>query len=56
MRDFIAMGGYGFYIWTSYALTFFVLAINIIISRVKRRQILNELSNFHQTQAPVKDE
>lgn len=30
MKEFFAMGGYGFFVWTCYALTFFILAINTI--------------------------
>ena len=28
--EFIAMGGYGHFVWSSYAVTFLVLAINVV--------------------------
>ena len=30
MHDFFAMGGYGFYVWTSYGLTLLILVLNIL--------------------------
>ncbi|MDO9422903.1 MAG: heme exporter protein CcmD [Methylobacter sp.] len=44
MQEFFAMGGYGFYVWTSYGLTFIVLLANIIIPVVRRRQFLRALA------------
>ena len=44
MQEFFAMGGYGFYVWTSYGLTFIVLLANIIIPVVQRRQFLRALA------------
>lgn len=41
--DFIAMGGYGFYVWLSYGLTFLSLLILIVNSIVKRKKILKNV-------------
>lgn len=41
--DFIAMGGYGFYVWLSYGLTFLVLVILIINSMAKKNKILKNV-------------
>ena len=30
MSEFFDMGGYGFYVWTSYALAFIVLTVNLV--------------------------
>ena len=30
MSEFFAMGGYAFYVWTSYGLTFLLLLIGVI--------------------------
>jgi heme exporter protein D len=38
VQEFFAMGGYGFYVWTSYGLTLIVLLANIIIPVVQRKQ------------------
>ncbi|MGZ5056097.1 MAG: heme exporter protein CcmD [Methylobacter sp.] len=44
MQEFFAMGGYAFYVWTSYGLTLIVLLANIIIPVAQRRQLLRSLS------------
>ncbi|HEX2566766.1 MAG TPA: heme exporter protein CcmD [Burkholderiales bacterium] len=38
MSEFLAMGGYAFYVWGSYGVTFVLLAIEVIVllKRVKR--------------------
>lgn len=39
MHDFLHMGGYAFYVWTSYALAALVLALNWALPRrALRRQ------------------
>jgi heme exporter protein D len=37
-HEFLAMGGYGFFVWTSYGIAFVVLILNIIIPIVQRKQ------------------
>jgi heme exporter protein D len=38
MSEFLAMGGYAFYVWGAYGVTFVLLAIEVIVllKRVKR--------------------
>jgi heme exporter protein D len=43
MQEFFAMGGYAFYVWTSYGLTLIVLLANIIIPVVQRKRFLRSL-------------
>ncbi|HEV7489617.1 MAG TPA: heme exporter protein CcmD [Rhodanobacteraceae bacterium] len=43
MTDFFAMGGYGTYIWPSYAVFLIVLAIDAIAPRLRRKRVLAEL-------------
>ena len=38
VQEFFAMGGYAFYVWTSFGLTFCVLLANIIIPVFQRKQ------------------
>ena len=38
VQEFFNMGGYAFYVWTSYGLTLIVLLANIIIPVVQRKQ------------------
>jgi heme exporter protein D len=42
MQEFFAMGGYAFYVWTSYGLTLLVLLLNIIIPIVQRKQFFRQ--------------
>lgn len=43
LTEFFYMGGYGFYVWTSYGLTFVVLLCNIIVPVWQRKQLLRTL-------------
>ena len=38
MSDFFAMGGYAFYVWGSYAVTFILLAAEIILLAKRSRK------------------
>jgi len=42
LQEFFAMGGYAFYVWTSYGLTLIVLLVNIIIPVIQRKQFLRQ--------------
>ncbi|NOR69062.1 MAG: heme exporter protein CcmD [Methylomarinum sp.] len=42
--EFLAMGGYGFYVWTSYAIAFVVLLLNVIVPMIQRKQLLRQLA------------
>ena len=43
MADFLAMGGYGAYIWPAYALFLVVLALDAIAPRVRRKRVLADI-------------
>jgi len=43
LDHFLAMGGYGLYVWGSYAVTFALLAAEILLVAKCRRNILREL-------------
>ncbi|MEM6817786.1 MAG: heme exporter protein CcmD [Pseudomonadota bacterium] len=43
MTAWLSMGGYGFYVWSSFALTFAVLAINLVMARARHQRIMNSL-------------
>jgi len=40
---FFNMGGYAFYVWTAYGLTFVVLVLNIVLPLMQRRQTINRV-------------
>ena len=42
MSEFLAMGGYAFYVWMAYGLTALMLAIEIAMLRSRRRRTLRE--------------
>lgn len=44
MQEFFAMGGYAFYVWTSYGLALIVLLANILIPVMQRKQLLRSLA------------
>ncbi len=43
LSDFLNMGGYAFYVWTSYALAGVVLAVNLLAPMRTRRRLMGEL-------------
>lgn len=44
LENFLAMGGYAFYVWTSYGLTLAVLLFNLLAPIVQRKQLLRQLA------------
>jgi heme exporter protein D len=44
LQEFFAMGGYAFYVWTSYGLTLIVMLANIIIPMLQRKQFFCALA------------
>jgi heme exporter protein D len=42
VSEYLAMGGYGFYIWSSYGVMAIVIGVEIIAVRARRRTILEE--------------
>ncbi|EKB16928.1 TPA: heme exporter protein CcmD [Aeromonas veronii] len=49
--DFMAMGGYAFYVWLSFGLTLVCLVGIIISTRMKTRSLLAELRNKQAREA-----
>jgi len=46
-QNFIAMGGYGLYVWGSYAVTLVVLVAEIAALVMRRRGVIERLSTFY---------
>lgn len=44
MNEFFHMGGYGFYIWSTYALAFIVLVLNTIIPLRRETKLLQSIA------------
>jgi len=41
--EFFNMGGYAFFVWTSYGLTFIVLGWNIVAPFSRRKKIISQV-------------
>lgn len=50
MADFLEMGGYGFYVWVSYAVFFAVMAIDFVAPRLRRRSVLRDVAALARRQ------
>lgn len=44
MSEFLAMGGYGFYVWGSYGVTFALLALEVVLLRGRYKKALRKKS------------
>ncbi len=42
LQEFFQMGGYAFYVWTSYGIAALVLIINVIVPAWTRRRFLRQ--------------
>ncbi len=48
MKEFFAMGGYAFFVWTSYAIVAFVMIANVFAAVMKRKWIFKELRKLSE--------
>ena len=44
LNEFLNMGGYAFYVWTSYGLAMIVLVLNVILPMRQRKKLLNDIA------------
>jgi len=52
--EFFHMGGYAFYVWTSYGLTLIVLLANVLAPFRQRRKILADLARRERRERKLK--
>ncbi len=52
LESFFAMGGYAFYVWTAYGVTFLVLLVNILWPVLQHKQLLRQLTLKQKRAAP----
>lgn len=45
LAEFFAMGGYAFYVWTSYGIALIVLSLNIVLPLIQQRRLLRQIRN-----------
>ncbi len=43
MNDFLAMGGYGAYVWSSYAIFLVALLLDYLAPRLRNRRVVADL-------------
>ncbi|NKF51972.1 heme exporter protein CcmD [Shewanella sp. WXL01] len=55
ISDFFNMGGYGFYVWLAYGVTFSSLAILIVASARRKRAVLSEIATKIAREARLKE-
>ena len=48
MKEFFHMGGYGFYVWTSYGIALLVLLANLLSPILLKKKLLSELARREQ--------
>lgn len=48
LSEFLHMGGYAFYVWTSYSVAFLVLAANLIAPLIQRRKNLQRIARLQR--------
>ena len=46
VADFLAMGGYGLYVWGSFAVTAGVMVWEVLALRQRRRRAITEVRNW----------
>ena len=44
LTEFLHMGGYAFYVWTSYGLALVVLVVNMIVPLRHRKKLLGDFA------------
>ena len=44
LKEFLQMGGYAFYVWSSYGLTLLVLGLNYFLPRINEKKLIRKLS------------
>lgn len=55
MTDFFFMGGYGFYVWLAYSVSFLSLFILIINTTAKKKKIFRMITQRNARQQRIKD-
>ncbi|GIU37205.1 heme exporter protein CcmD [Shewanella schlegeliana] len=55
ISEFINMGGYGFYVWLAYGVTFFSLGTLVVLSARQKRKVLVEIAKKIQREERLKE-
>ncbi len=52
VSQFLRMGGYGFYVWGSFGLSFALLALELLLLSARRRTLLKRLGQIQRLNTP----
>jgi len=44
--EFFDMGGYALYVWTSYSLMAFILALNLVLPLRRRKEVVRKITRL----------
>jgi heme exporter protein D len=44
MSEFLNMGGYAVFVWSSFGISFVVLLLNVIVPVIRRKQLIRDVS------------
>ncbi len=55
MSDFLHMGGYAFFVWTSFGISFAILVYNAIQPLIRHKQLKREISGQIKRQQSIKE-
>lgn len=55
LSDFFNMGGYAFFVWLAYGVSFSSLAVLIIMSARRKRKVLTEIAGKMAREARLKE-
>ncbi|WP_299811108.1 heme exporter protein CcmD [uncultured Shewanella sp.] len=55
INEFINMGGYAFYVWLAYGVTFFSLGTLVVLSVRQKRKVLVEIAKKIQREERLKE-
>ncbi|WP_445778444.1 heme exporter protein CcmD [Shewanella sp.] len=55
INDFLNMGGYAFYVWLAYGVTFTSLTMLIILSASRKRKVLTEIASKMAREEKLKE-
>ena len=56
MAEFFNMGGYAFFVWTSYGLSAVVLLINVVLPTLQEKTIKQTLARRYRREAALKQQ
>jgi len=59
MQEFLAMGGYAFYVWGSFGVTAVLMILEVVLLRRRKKQLLRSLgrsTRIRNKRRPVQSE